>query len=386
MDNKICVYAICKNESQFVERWLSSMCEADYIVVLDTGSTDNTFELLRDDDRVTYVGRKIIDPWRFDEARNWSMKMIPEDANILICTDLDEILRPGWAKALRDNWIDGYHVRGHYQYIWSHDDNGNPSRIFVYDKIHDRNWLWKHPVHEMLYDTENRDVHYVMEHTLNLWDDVILEHFSDRTKSRSSYLPLLELRAQESPDDYYGLFYLSHEYHYQKLYDKSIDLLKHIVSDYRDKYCSTELAAAYLFLGDNYKAKGDKQQALYYYNLGIDVEPTYRECYLNAAEVYNELQMYEIAIAYTMTALRKSYRHYTWVERDSSYKTQPADIMSIAYYYLAIDDRYTDQKIDLLNKANDYMNEVLSYEPDNERFKYNQSFIIEALKGLTVDG
>ena len=29
MPNKICVYAICKNEKQFVENWVESMSEAD---------------------------------------------------------------------------------------------------------------------------------------------------------------------------------------------------------------------------------------------------------------------------------------------------------------------------------------------------------------------
>ena len=43
---KIAVYAICKNEAQFVDRWMDSMSEADEIVVLDTGSSDNTVELL----------------------------------------------------------------------------------------------------------------------------------------------------------------------------------------------------------------------------------------------------------------------------------------------------------------------------------------------------
>ena len=36
----VCVYAICKNEAQFADRWMDSMSEADYIVVLDTGSED----------------------------------------------------------------------------------------------------------------------------------------------------------------------------------------------------------------------------------------------------------------------------------------------------------------------------------------------------------
>ena len=44
---KIVVYAICKNEAKFAERWAASMAEADEIVVLDTGSTDETVELLR---------------------------------------------------------------------------------------------------------------------------------------------------------------------------------------------------------------------------------------------------------------------------------------------------------------------------------------------------
>ena len=40
---KLCVYAICKNEIKFLDRWMDSILnEADYIAVLDTGSTDGT--------------------------------------------------------------------------------------------------------------------------------------------------------------------------------------------------------------------------------------------------------------------------------------------------------------------------------------------------------
>ena len=43
---KVCVYAIAKNEEKFVKKWYESMKEADKIYVLDTGSTDKTFETL----------------------------------------------------------------------------------------------------------------------------------------------------------------------------------------------------------------------------------------------------------------------------------------------------------------------------------------------------
>ena len=44
---KVVVYAICKNEARFADRWMDSMSEADQVVVLDTGSDDDTAERLR---------------------------------------------------------------------------------------------------------------------------------------------------------------------------------------------------------------------------------------------------------------------------------------------------------------------------------------------------
>lgn len=93
---KICVYTISKNEEKFVSRWINSMKEADEIYVLDTGSTDNTVKLLKE--KGIKVKQKIITPWRFDVARNESLKLLPEDTDICVCTDLDEVFEPGWRK------------------------------------------------------------------------------------------------------------------------------------------------------------------------------------------------------------------------------------------------------------------------------------------------
>ena len=88
---RIYVYAICKNEEKFAERWVRSMQEADGICVLDTGSTDGTAERLRE--LGAHVTQEAVTPWRFDTARNRSLELVPEDADLCVCTDLDEVFR-----------------------------------------------------------------------------------------------------------------------------------------------------------------------------------------------------------------------------------------------------------------------------------------------------
>ena len=104
---KVCVYAICKNEAKFVRRWMDSMREADWVVVLDTGSDDGTPAMLRK--LGAQVTEEIISPWRFDAARNRSLELVPEEADICVCTDLDEVLRPRLARAALGSGVDGEH-------------------------------------------------------------------------------------------------------------------------------------------------------------------------------------------------------------------------------------------------------------------------------------
>ena len=63
---------------------MASMAEADGVYVLDTGSTDGTAERLRALGAVVVEER--VEPWRFDTARNRSLELVPEDADICVCT------------------------------------------------------------------------------------------------------------------------------------------------------------------------------------------------------------------------------------------------------------------------------------------------------------
>ena len=358
MRNKICVYAISKNESKFVEAWYNSMKEADSIVVLDTGSTDDTVEKLRSYGIIVKV--KEISPWRFDVARNESLKLIPNDCNILVCTDLDEVLEPGWANILREKWIEGRHTRATYKYVWSHLDNGKPGRIFGYNKIHNRDWEWRYPVHELLWHKQKHTENYLSVESLNLFDDITLHHYPDKTKSRSSYLGLLELREKDYPEDLYGLIYLAHEYRYRGFLEKSNEKLEKVLTHYDKQVNSLEKASCYLFMGDNYTDLKKYPEAISSYFKGIEVESTYRELYLNLAKVFIDQQKYDLAIGIIREGLIKGHRHYTWLERDTSWSYEPYDLLCLAYYY-------SGDKLKSLGCAY----KALQFEPENKRLQDN---------------
>jgi tetratricopeptide (TPR) repeat protein len=367
--NKVCVYAISKNEEKFVDKWYESMKEADYVCVLDTGSTDNTANRLKELGAI--VETKIIDPWRFDIARNESLKLVPDDSTVLICTDLDEWLEPGWAEPLREKWIPGYHLRGYYKYSWSHLENGESGRIFKYDKIHSNHeWRWIYPVHEALDLITNDKEHateYDRERTIDLWDDIHLHHYPDKNKSRGQYLSLLEQRKEEYPEDWRGLIYLAHEYFYQKQYNNSIELLNYLLANYKDRYTNLEQASCHLYIADAYSCLNDADNAIKNYLLAIDLDKTYREPYLNLAKVLLTNKAFITAEFYLKNALVNTYRHYTWLERDISWNYELYDLLCLASYY-------SGNKKDAIA----YASKALSFMPDNKRLQNNLKLCLDS--------
>mgnify|MGYP003349482436 CR=1 FL=1 len=79
---KIAVYTIAKNEAKHVKRWAEATKGADVQIVLDTGSDDNTYDLL-----LQYgieAHRANLSPFRFDTARNMALDLIPADVDVCV--------------------------------------------------------------------------------------------------------------------------------------------------------------------------------------------------------------------------------------------------------------------------------------------------------------
>lgn len=91
---RIAVYAIARNEEQHVARWADSVSDADLIMLVDTGSTDATIDRACALDVQVHQVR--IDPFRYDDARNRAMALLPTDIDMCVSLDLDEVVLPGW--------------------------------------------------------------------------------------------------------------------------------------------------------------------------------------------------------------------------------------------------------------------------------------------------
>jgi tetratricopeptide (TPR) repeat protein len=356
---KIVVYAISKNEEKFVDRWVDSMQEADEIYVLDTGSTDKTVSKLKK--RKVNVKKKIIKPWRFDVARNESLKLVPSDADICVCTDLDEVLEKGWRKKLEEIWQDNI-TRLRYNYNWKLDENNKPIVNFYTDKIHIRdNYKWTHPVHEVLTYTNGNEVFLTT-------DEITLNHYPDNTKSRSSYLPLLELSVKEDPEDDRNMHYLGREYMYYQKWDKCIDtLIKHLslkTATWKDERC-----ASMRFIARSYRNLNRIEEAKMWLDKAINEAPYLRDPYVEKAMLEYELENWNEVIKNCNTALKITTHTKCYINETFSFDNTIYDLLSIAYFYL--DD--IDNAIINIDKA-------LKMEPDNERLLKNKEIFITTKK------
>lgn len=348
---KVCVYAICKNESKFVERWVNSMKEADEIYVLDTGSDDNTVNLLQENG--VFVKQERITPWRFDVARNKSLNLIPEDCDICVCTDLDEVFIEGWREKLEQIWVDKTD-RLAYNYNWSLDENNQPIINFYIEKIHTRNnYIWTHPVHEVL--TFTKDTY---ENKITT-DEITLNHYPDCTKSRSNYLPLLELSVKEDPEDDRNMHYLGREYMYYQMWDKCIDtLIKHL--ELKTSTWKDERSASMRFIGRSYYNLSRIEEARMWYRKAILEAPYLKEPLVELAILEHNTKNYQTSNNLLNLALTKQINYKSYINESFTRLSYIYDLLSINYYYLN----------DISNSIM-YATKALELDKNNERIENN---------------
>jgi len=326
------VYSIMKNEKAFALRMLKSVKDADFIVVCDTGSDDGTFEMLVEavEERVVHHGheedlqlltsngetlgatdgemlvRRVgINPWRFDDAKNLALTLLPEEIDVAISLDADEVMHTkDWYEILTKKIqqdlekggapADRYHHR--FKTVWNWADAGAEPHFSEHwhERIHSRSgYRWKLPVHEILVPKDLATERIVWMENLEM------AQFPDMSKSRSSYLPLLKQSLAEDPTVWKSWTFYASELVKVGEIREAIEALKKALT-----IPDADQAFIHRSMSDYYRIVKDYPPAITEMQTAVVLAPQLREFKVYLANLYHELGEREQALQ-TM-ALAKS--------------------------------------------------------------------------------
>lgn len=328
---KIAMCALCKNEMKYIESYLYRNRDTDYICILDTGSTDGTWEYLQEQAKINpklIIQQKTYDFFRFDYARNDSLKLLPNDVDLIVQLDLDEYFyQENWVDILKENAIkDGnkkyiyntWYVNSTYYLVSDFASLAMAIRIFT------PGYKYYNCVHEALSDADEMFYGF-SDGAVIFFNDLLIIHDQDNTKSRQFYIDLLKLRLEERqpilqlyPDlqelqDLDSVLCLITEYYKSGQYDEALELYSKYYNKVKDDM--TALTYIYLITGNVdclreyivYEVDGRKEfidnLGLIYYSLVNDFE----WCRPHKASIMNNIKRYREAVPAQYLSFDKLY-------------------------------------------------------------------------------
>jgi glycosyltransferase involved in cell wall biosynthesis len=349
---KVAIYTICKNEEKTVERWYESTRDADYHILTDTGSTDGTVALARN--LGITVHQIFLNPFRFDDARNASLLVVPEDVDYCVALDADEVLAPGWREALEKAHAAGID-RPIYRRLEAFNPDGSVATEFNGFKVHRRFGIrWHYPIHEVpnWYSTEVEKQEFI--------EGFEVHHHQNKETSRAQYLPLLEMAVKENPDAR-NLYYLGRELSYYKQWERCTEMLK--------KYLELsifpqERSSACRILG-----QADSKNAEDWFMQGTKEWPS-RESYLALANYYY---------------IEKDWVPCQFVAKEAlQFDTKPMEFLAEAWAWGHMADdlvAVSAWQLGDYETAIKHGKKALEVSPDDERLKNNVTFYRSKIDG-----
>lgn len=281
------IYTIAKNEAHNVAAFMKA-AEDVPVYVLDTGSTDDTVELLKK--HGANVEQQIITPWRFDSARNAALEMVPNSVDYCVSLDMDEVIEPGWQEKLKTEWRGNI---GNYQYIggWRDKEKTIPICIGPRTRLHTRaGFTWERHIHEVIAPLPTTKM-TIFNST------VLVRHYQNGIQR--NYNPALDVYITENPKDVNSRIQRAAEYMQKKEPEKALeDYLIAIQLKEEElrtaelennpiewnKHCVLLLSTAFC-----YHALGDKDKCFINCLRAAAADPMAREPWMYLAKIAEEL-------------------------------------------------------------------------------------------------
>lgn len=213
----ITLYAISKNEEKNIEKFLENSKKFSHTVVVDTGSTDNTVQLLRDAGIEVYEHPQSKEEFDFSVARNTALSYVKTDwaFSLDFNEDVGEFYPEGF-EVIEGEFTKFNHLR--------FDDNGKeePQQSYeVHTRFHrTKNYKWSNAVHEMpiFVPTEDYPEECVVDTTIK-----ITKKINKSISKELFYLSICEREYEKDKTNWYYIWFIFNHYFNIRNYSKALE-------------------------------------------------------------------------------------------------------------------------------------------------------------------
>ena len=247
MKHSLSVCFIVKDEDAVLERILKQIkVFADEIVVVDTGSTDNTVEIAQ-----KYTDKVFHFEWcdDFSKARNFSFSK--GTCDYLMWLDADDFIFPKDIEKIKGLKNEDFDV-AYLKYVTGFDENYKPTFVFERERIvrREMNFKWEEPVHEVITPFGNV-----------VYSDIKIYHFQSKKERTGRNLKIYENRVRAGERfSARAMFYYARELYFNGLYERAIAEFNEFLKR-KDAWMENKIEAS-LNLSYCYLALEQKEEAL----------------------------------------------------------------------------------------------------------------------------
>lgn len=267
---RISASLIVKNESEHLRECLDSIKGVDEIVIVDTGSEDDTIEIAKDYTDLVYSGKDYTWKDDFAHSRNQSLDLCTGEWILII--DADERLEPDGVIKLR-NIIESTNSTGLYFNTISESNKLTSHKSIRAFKNGSGRWAGR--AHNYLIGPISTDT------DISIYYGYSKAHFQDPNRT----LRILKKACEDDPNLARERYYLAREYWYRKDYHQAIENWKIYLE--KSTFLS-EKADAYLMIARCAWMTNQGSLARNMCLEAIRLNPDFKEALLFMSEIHYE--------------------------------------------------------------------------------------------------
>ena len=361
---------MCKNEEHIIEKTLESVYKyIDYWIVCDTGSTDNTCEIVKNFfNKKNIPGELFIDEWMgFGKHKTYMFEKAYNKTDYVLHLDADDLLVGNFVFDVSDN-------SDQYEFNYK---RGNS--IFKCTSLYKNNLRWKYcgVAHNIIRCLDKEDIilssFFIKD---DLWVDC--EDIGARSFDPEKYSKDAKLLEQQFWDTLYNdedglnnrsVFYTAQSLMDSKQYEKALKwycLYTKLKNTWIEEVYESYLRISELLILLERSYSEIERQI----NKTISIFPDRAEGYYILGKFCNENKLYDKAYILLKHALEKNYANicekYTLFVRIHCYHKHLYDELSVACYW-----------INKLDEGKEYLQEIIDdpiFSDDKKRFQDNMKY------------